>query len=84
VTWASTGLLGPETHTEPVLACADIQLPFTERTEITVQTSGEQKTFVVEGRGSSGQTVLQLLIHESGTVAEIPADQAPSSPYCVE
>jgi hypothetical protein len=84
VTWDSPGLLGPETHSEPIPACDGIQVPFAERTEITVRTTEEQRTFVVEGRASSRETVLQLVIEEDGTVAEVPADQAPTSPYCVD
>lgn len=84
VSWMSPGLLGPETHSQPIPACDGVQLPFDERTEITVSTAEAQETFVVEGRASSGETVLQLVIGEAGSVAEVPARAAPASPYCVD
>jgi hypothetical protein len=84
VTWVSPGFLGQERHFEPIPACDDFQLSFAERTEVTIRTTQGQNVFVVEGRASSVETVLQLVIAEDGSVAEVPVRGTPARPYCVD
>lgn len=84
--WQSPGLFGTpllgESGTEPVRPCELYARGFAPGTQdITVSIGGTPKSWVLDAPGS-GQVVLFIVIGRDGTISEVPADQAPASPFC--
>lgn len=86
LTWQSPGILGTpvlqSTESEAIPSCDVIQRGFgSEDTPVSVTTVSSELAITMSSR-NSGPTVRWVVIAMDGSIKEVPADEAPASPYC--